>query len=297
MEQQLKTLKYPNLINAPMTISSKSPIMFVIEDIRKVLNPSSSSKNISSKAAVSSKKGASKKKHHHINKKSESCLEMFKQSCFGTLFSMKKIRFNSSITHHLLLRQVMCSDLQVMEFNFNGKGARFTKQEFGLITGLNCKSVSPNGPCPKSDRILNTYFNGNRRLKNSHIKHAFLNTTEFEEENDLLKLGLLYFLECGILGKDSEKFIDIEHLSMVDNLDYFNSYPWGITSYNMTIHSLHKAFRHRDGATNTSNTYSLSGFPLAFQVFLRTCFNIYHLVNVYFYQFQPYDDIIYWCYN
>ena len=59
MEQQLKTLKYPNLINAPMTISSKSPIMFVIEDIRKVLNPSSSSKNISSKAAVSSKKGAS----------------------------------------------------------------------------------------------------------------------------------------------------------------------------------------------------------------------------------------------
>ena len=104
MEQQLKTLKYPNLINAPMTISSKSPIMFVIEDIRKVLNPSSSSKNISSKAAVSSKKGASKKKHHHINKKSESCLEMFKQSCFGTLFSMKKIRFNSSITHHLLLR-------------------------------------------------------------------------------------------------------------------------------------------------------------------------------------------------
>ena len=54
-------------------------------------------------------------------------------------------------------------------------------------------------------------------------KKTFLNTTKFEEENDLLKLGLLYFLECGILGKNNEKCVDIEHLSMVDNLDYLKT--------------------------------------------------------------------------
>ena len=53
---------------------------------------------------------------------------------------------------------------------------------------------------------------------------------------------------------------------MVEDLDYFNQYPWGLESYKLTISSLHKVFKLYNGRLNASNTYSLDGFPTAFQV-------------------------------
>ena len=33
------------------------------------------------------------------------------------------------------------------------------------------------------------------------------------EEDDMVKLSLIYLLECGILGKESQTHIDNEHLA------------------------------------------------------------------------------------
>ncbi|XP_060670100.1 uncharacterized protein LOC112491472 [Ziziphus jujuba] len=57
------------------------------------------------------------------------------------------------------------------------------------------------------------------------------------------------------------------HLEMVDDLEYFNNYPWGTSSYTTTIRSLKSAFEHRESmALNMSKSYSLCGFPLAFMI-------------------------------
>ena len=69
-----------------------------------------------------------------------------------------------------------------------------------------------------------------------------LSIENFVEKYDMVKLCLLYFLKCDILGEESQNTIDVEHFSKVEDLDYFNQYPWCLESYKATIMSLHKVF-------------------------------------------------------
>ena len=56
-------------------------------------------------------------------------------------------------------------------------------------------------------------------------------------------------------------------MEMVDDLDFFNSYPWGTSSFDVTIRSLRAAFAHRYSKTsNNSHTYNIIGFPIPFMV-------------------------------
>ena len=128
----------------------------------------------------------------------------------------------------MLVRQVESMSENVMEFNFNGKRAIFTIKEFGIISGLridNALDAPP--PPPISFKLLDTYFEGRRRIKNSKLRDKFveLDIDDFEKFYDLVRLGLLYYLECALLGKESQCTIDMEHFSMVEDLDYFNQYP------------------------------------------------------------------------
>ena len=239
-----KPLKYPNLPEVPVRISNKASLGKVIEDVKNKLTPK--------------EENPSKKQLRHLRR--------FKRSCFKDLFtSLQRINFSAGIVHHLISRQSKGTDSTCMEFNFGGKAAKFTKQEFGIITGLRMGPLPTEMPNASPSRLLDDYFNNEEKITNAIVREVFIETKEFMEDDDILKLALLYFLECGILGKESKALIDIEHLAMVEDLDYFNSYPWGELSYSGTIQSMHKALG-RKGGLNKSGTYSLFGCPLALQV-------------------------------
>ena len=53
-----------------------------------------------------------------------------------------------------------------------------------------------------------------------------------------MKIALLYFLEGVLLGADPKRNVSTFHMSMVDDLDMFNSYPWGTVVYDTTVDSL-----------------------------------------------------------
>ncbi|KAF3438726.1 hypothetical protein FNV43_RR21490 [Rhamnella rubrinervis] len=110
----------------------------------------------------------------------------------------------------------------VMEFNFNGNGAVFTRKEFGIITGLKMENTLDVPSPPYSDRIRNRYFGHIHKIKNMDVRNVFIN--------------------------------------------FVNQYSWGLVSYNATLRSLQKALDLQRGELNKSSTYSLGGFPLAFQV-------------------------------
>ncbi|XP_060668546.1 uncharacterized protein LOC132799827 [Ziziphus jujuba] len=63
-------------------------------------------------------------------------LEKYRQTCFGHLLDMKNLWFSGQLVHHLLCRQVVSNNPEVLEFNFGGSAVRFTKWEFALISGL-----------------------------------------------------------------------------------------------------------------------------------------------------------------
>ncbi|KAF3453882.1 hypothetical protein FNV43_RR04323 [Rhamnella rubrinervis] len=136
-----------------------------------------------------------------------------------------------------------------MEFNFNDKGAIFTWKEFGLITGLKMEHSLDATPPPSSNLIRNKYFGDIKKIRNCDVRNSFMNLkhSNLEDKDDMVKLTLIYFLECSILGKESQVGINEQHLSMVEDLNYFNQYAWGLESYNATIISMHRALGLRQG--------------------------------------------------
>ncbi|KAF3440779.1 hypothetical protein FNV43_RR19065 [Rhamnella rubrinervis] len=123
-------------------------------------------------------------------------------------------------------------------------------------------------PPPYSVRIRNTYFGHIHKIKNRDVRNVFMHIKQnrLEYEDDFVRLALIYFLACGLLGKESQVCINLDYLSMLEDLNYFNQYSWGLVSYNAILISLHKALDLHHGELNKSSTYSLGGFPLAFQV-------------------------------
>ncbi|KAF3446532.1 hypothetical protein FNV43_RR11712 [Rhamnella rubrinervis] len=94
------------------------------------------------------------------------------------------------------------------------------------------------------------------------VKDMYTTTTQWIEDDDMVKLSLLYILECGLLGKESHFEVKMDHVRMVDDLLAFNGYPWGELAWEATLNSLQKALKK----LNLSGTYSLGGCLLAFQL-------------------------------
>ncbi|KAF3442928.1 hypothetical protein FNV43_RR16846 [Rhamnella rubrinervis] len=157
-----------------------------------------------------------------------------------------------------------------IKFNFNGNGVIFTRKEFGIIIGLKMKNTLDIPPPPYFNRIRNTYFDHIHKIKNMDVKGVFMHVrrSQLEYEDNLLRLTLIYFLKCGILDKESQVCINLDYLSMVEDLNYFNQYSWGLVSYNATLMSLHKVLDLHHRELNKSSAYSLGGLPLAFQLYI-----------------------------
>ena len=82
------------------------------------------------------------------NKLRDHQLIKFKNSCFGHFLDLDELMFSGQIVNHMLYKQCICDDEKIMEFNFGGSGARFTQQEFGLISGLYLRGPTNKTTCP-----------------------------------------------------------------------------------------------------------------------------------------------------
>ncbi|KAF3449700.1 hypothetical protein FNV43_RR10431 [Rhamnella rubrinervis] len=147
-------------------------------------------------------------------------LGMFDKTCFGHFLNMHKLQFSGQVVNHMLWRQRVCDDPDIMVFNFGGSGARFTIHEFCLINGLFYGPVPSIRPTT-SGRFRDTYF-GSRKfpLHNHDIVEVFSIAT-YEDDDDMVKLALLYFLETDILDKEKLMLILVERVDMLDDIEYF----------------------------------------------------------------------------
>ncbi|WKA03569.1 hypothetical protein VitviT2T_021671 [Vitis vinifera] len=211
---------------------------------------------------------------------------MFRKSCFGHFLLLPELRFSAQIVHQLLLRQCETKKDNEIWILLKSKGLRFSKEEFALITGL---SFGPITKCDKKSlRIRDTYFKGENKVRNDELEKVFLSLGEekkkkknkknkkkgFEDE-EVIKLALLYFLEHVLFGKEGKNLIDMEWVALVDNLEAFNKYPWGGICYERTLFGLQRALENRVSKYQDKKktkgeaaveAYSLVGFPYAFQV-------------------------------
>ena len=181
-------------------------------------------------------------------------LEQFKTSCFGHLLNIDKIQFSGQIVHGVVLRRVAgqgVKDLDGLSFLIGCDVAQFTRQDFCLITGLRFGEV-PEVSSGESDeiRLQKRYFIDEGITCNA-LEEAFLRCTV---EDDIYKLALVYFAELVVLGRDKHLNINLNYLTLVEDLDAFNRYLWGLVSFDKTQDSLFyaptkyvKSFENEEG--------------------------------------------------
>ncbi|KAL5550265.1 hypothetical protein UlMin_000441 [Ulmus minor] len=234
----------------------------------------------------------------------ESELELFRRSCFGHFLDLdagwtdggktgKRNTFAGQYVHFLMLRRMPTKKKRELWFLVEGKPARFSIHEFAIVIGLVCTSkpfLALEERVKLKDRIWDEYFKGATQIKVDDIQKAFRFLCDKEEggggkkaekEKDLtidrVKIALLYFLEGVLLGADPKRNMSTFHMSVVDDLDMFNSYPWGTVVYDTTVDSLRgkdMAEKYREHLRkppqkqllDVKETYTLYGFPFVFQV-------------------------------
>ena len=97
------------------------------------------------------------------------------------------------------------------------------------------------------------------------------------QSDDQVKVAIVYFLESVLLSADAKKNCLPIYMSMVDHLDMFNSYLWCVEVFETTLASmmsknLVSKYQERlkklvdKQLPSIKETYTLLGFPFAFQV-------------------------------
>ncbi|CAL2248030.1 unnamed protein product [Prunus armeniaca] len=154
------------------------------------------------------------------------------------IFLTDKIQFSGQIVHGVLLHRVAgqgVKDLDGLSFLIGCDVAQFTRQDFCLITRL-CFGEVPKVSNGESDeiRLQKRYFIDEGVTCNA-VEEAFLRCTE---EDDIYKLALVYFAELVVLGRDKHLNINLNYLTLVEDLDAVNRYPWGSMSFEKTQDNL-----------------------------------------------------------
>ena len=67
-------------------------------------------------------------------------------------------------------------------------------------------------------------FNGSNKVSNKSLDTTFRSPSSDNNE-DIVKLALLYFLETVLLGNDPKNQIRREHIRLLDDMNAFNKYP------------------------------------------------------------------------
>ncbi|KAL4039259.1 hypothetical protein IC575_002909 [Cucumis melo] len=116
--------------------------------------------------------------------------------------------------------------------------------------------------------MLEKFFKDKDCVYVSDLEDIFL---EYEgDDDDIVKLALVYFIEISLLGKDRRTKVDIGFLKIADDWNSFNNYDWGRIVFVRTLSALKRALdkQYAKGKKKSTQTkkYTINGFPHALQV-------------------------------
>ncbi|KAL0557180.1 hypothetical protein IC582_005698 [Cucumis melo] len=185
-------------------------------------------------------------------------LALFRKTKFGHFLDLN-IVFNEPLIHYLLLREVEDEGKDSISFLLGGVVCTFGRREFNIITGL---------WGPKEDyiqlvgnsRLLEKFFKDKECVYVSDLEDIFL---EYEgDDDDIVKLALVYFIEISLLGKDRRTKVDIGFFKIADDWNTFNNYDWDRIVFVRTLSALKRVLdkqyaKGKKKSTQTKNILSM----------------------------------------
>ncbi|BBG93879.1 BURP domain-containing protein, partial [Prunus dulcis] len=179
-------------------------------------------------------------------------LEQFKTSCFGHLLNIDKIQFSGQIVHGVVLRRVA------------GQGVKDLDGLSFLIGALFWEVPEVSSGESDEIRLQKRYFIDEGITCNA-LEEAFLRCTE---EDDIYKLALVYFAELVVLGRDKHLNINLNYLTLVEDLDAFNrGKRKGKSMVTGTSRRNEKGKKDKHGEAQRGG-WSFKGFTYAFQIWV-----------------------------
>ncbi|KAH0743265.1 hypothetical protein KY290_031258 [Solanum tuberosum] len=124
-------------------------------------------------------------------------------------------------------------------------------------------------PCElKLNKVLrkgeNFHFKVTRNKNITGAKLMRLIKSNKLNKQQKLKCSLVWFVHSMLLAHDRSKIVDSNHIKMEDDLDFFNSYPWGKKSFDLTLTYLKNRInlRKQGGMYNEkNNVWIYEAFP------------------------------------
>ncbi|KAI9200361.1 hypothetical protein LWI28_006591 [Acer negundo] len=133
------------------------------------------------------------------------------------------MKFSAGIVHQLLIRELHNDELEdEMRFLLGCYSVRFSNVEFCLITRLKFGVIPDTMTYDMVENgIHQQSFEGRDEVKYEELK-AILRIGVFTEQNDAVKLFLLYILNWTLMRLDERKKVPIWQIRLVKDLDVFD---------------------------------------------------------------------------
>ncbi|GMN63444.1 hypothetical protein TIFTF001_032518 [Ficus carica] len=192
------------------------------------------------------------------------------QPCIQQFMHLDTLGWSGQVFHNIVMRLTTHSAMgDALWFELGEDLVRFSINEFCLITGLNCVG-STHLPVVES-RLMSRYFSNVRGVTRENLELQISNS-KFDNDNDAVKLSLLYIVFCIPLSNASSVKIDPKYFALADNLDAFNEFPWGVLSWEATRTAICSTVENRISSKRRpkknidKSRYSVAGFPQALLV-------------------------------
>uniref|UniRef100_A0A0D3CZZ6 DUF1985 domain-containing protein n=1 Tax=Brassica oleracea var. oleracea TaxID=109376 RepID=A0A0D3CZZ6_BRAOL len=214
----------------------------------------------------------------HVLRGSEAFAKIRKSS-FGKLFDLQLVSTQFPLR---------CNQEHTLWFVFGKDPLRFSLEEFGTITGLNCGSFPDGYEAPDHNlKDANKQKGAHKDPLWQKIVGKYDNITiadladELEHDHQMdewrrIRLALIIILDGVLISSQQIPRPTLRYVQMLDDVDAFLEFPWGHESFLHTVRCM-KPPKFEKGKTVDSpvdmlvlklkqETFRLTGFPLALQL-------------------------------
>ena len=184
---------------------------------------------------------------------------------FGFFYNLHHIKIQCQLLRHLFImgNENVRDDMFVIKVN--GKELNFGLKEFVAITGLKCGPVSDFVSDPYvPNRLIAENFGDFNKVSKSDFYYKF-KLQNFWEEDDKLKIGILYFISSFLTASDPSKTtVPKLYFDLVESGQYA-TFPWANECFNLTLKACNKKFK------KNSSSFKFSQFHIALQIWFYEC--------------------------
>ncbi|GMN36332.1 hypothetical protein TIFTF001_042417 [Ficus carica] len=193
------------------------------------------------------------------------------QRCIKQFLRLSTLGWAGQLFHNIVMRLTDHSSMgDALWFEVGEDLGRFSINEFCLITGMKCVG-STHLPLVES-RLITRYFSTIRGVSREHLELQLSNAANLDNDDDAVKLSLLYLTFSIPLSNANSVKIDPKFFDLADNIAEFNDFPWGVLSWEATRTAICNSVENRVASKriplkkNDKVHYSVAGFPHALLV-------------------------------